>query len=104
MRWPRVVRWVVAAIGLACAVALFVYSRHWTRAGGPRSSAVITDPQATSQQVGVSGIRLDFKTGDKEQIEISKAYEKMPNPSILATQEFMENKIYYRKNDDDLFR
>jgi DNA-directed RNA polymerase subunit K/omega len=41
---------------------------------------------------------------NKEQIEISKAYEKMPNPAILATQEFMENKIYYRKNDDDLFR
>ena len=42
---------------------------------------------------------------NKEQIEISKAYEKMPNPAILATQEFMEDKIYYRKNDEnDLFR
>lgn len=41
---------------------------------------------------------------NKEQIEISKAYEKMPNPSILATQEFLEGKIYYRKNEDDLFR
>lgn len=41
---------------------------------------------------------------NKEQIEISKAYEKMPNAAILATQEFMENKIYHRKNDDDLFR
>lgn len=41
---------------------------------------------------------------NKEQIEISKAYEKMPNPAILATQEFLEDKIYYRKNDDDLFR
>ena len=40
---------------------------------------------------------------NKEQIEISKAYERMPNPAILATQEFMENKIYYRKNDADLF-
>src|SRR4051812_1839918 len=40
---------------------------------------------------------------NKEQIEISKAYEKMPNPAILATQEFMEGKIYYRKNDTDLF-
>src|SRR5207237_8127665 len=38
---------------------------------------------------------------NKEQIEISKAYEKMPNPAILATQEFAENKIYYRKNEDD---
>ncbi|RXK82847.1 DNA-directed RNA polymerase subunit omega [Filimonas effusa] len=41
---------------------------------------------------------------NKEQIEISRAYEKMPNPAILATQEFMEEKVYYRKNDDDLFR
>ena len=41
---------------------------------------------------------------NKEQIEISKAYEKMPNPSILATSEFMEGKIYYRKNEEtDLF-
>jgi len=41
---------------------------------------------------------------NKEQIEISKAYEKMPNPAILATQEFLEEKIYHRRNDDDLFR
>src|SRR5882762_3401213 len=33
---------------------------------------------------------------NKEQIEISKAYEKMPNPAILATQEFMEDKVYHR--------
>ena len=41
---------------------------------------------------------------NKEQIEISKAYEKMPNPALLATQEFMEDKIYFRKNDDNLYR
>jgi DNA-directed RNA polymerase subunit K/omega len=42
---------------------------------------------------------------NKEQIEISRAYEKMPNPSILATQEFMEGKVYYRRNNEsDLFR
>lgn len=40
---------------------------------------------------------------NKEQIEISRAYERMPNPAILATQEFMDNKIYFRKNDSDLF-
>lgn len=40
---------------------------------------------------------------NKEQIEISKAYERMPNPAILATQEFMEKKVYYRRNDADLF-
>jgi DNA-directed RNA polymerase subunit K/omega len=42
---------------------------------------------------------------NKEQIEISKAYEKMPNSAILATEEFLEDKIYYRKNnDEDLFK
>ena len=40
---------------------------------------------------------------NKEQIEISKAYERMPNPALLATQEFFEDKIYYRKNEDNLF-
>jgi len=40
---------------------------------------------------------------NKEQIEISKAYEKMPNPALLATQEFMDDKIYFRESDDNLF-
>ncbi|MBL7728026.1 MAG: DNA-directed RNA polymerase subunit omega [Dinghuibacter sp.] len=40
---------------------------------------------------------------NKEQIEISRAYEKMPNPALLATQEFLEDKVYYRKNEDNLF-
>lgn len=40
---------------------------------------------------------------NKEQIEISKAYERMPNPALLATQEFMDDKVYFRKNETDLF-
>ena len=40
---------------------------------------------------------------NKEQIEISKAYERMPNPAILALAEFMEDKIYFRRNEDNLF-
>ena len=40
---------------------------------------------------------------NKEQIEISRAYERMPNPSLLATTEFLEEKVYFRKNDEDLF-
>ncbi|MFT3936403.1 MAG: DNA-directed RNA polymerase subunit omega [Chitinophagaceae bacterium] len=40
---------------------------------------------------------------NKEQIEISKAYERMPNPALLATQEFMEEKVYHRRNEDNLF-
>jgi DNA-directed RNA polymerase subunit K/omega len=40
---------------------------------------------------------------NKEQIEISRAYERMPNPALLAAQEFMEDKVYFRKNESDLF-
>lgn len=40
---------------------------------------------------------------NKEQIEISKAFERLPNPAIMATHEFIEDKIYYRKDEDGLF-
>jgi len=40
---------------------------------------------------------------NKEQIEISRAYERMPNPALLATQEFLDDKVYFRKSEDDLF-
>src|ERR687890_2865370 len=40
---------------------------------------------------------------NKEQIEISRAYERMPNPALLATQEFMEDKVHHRKAENDLF-
>jgi DNA-directed RNA polymerase subunit K/omega len=38
---------------------------------------------------------------NREQIEISKHYERMPNPALLATQEFLEDKIYYRDPDEE---
>jgi DNA-directed RNA polymerase subunit K/omega len=36
---------------------------------------------------------------NKEQIEISKFYEKLPNPAIIAIEEFLDGKIeYHYKN------
>jgi DNA-directed RNA polymerase subunit K/omega len=34
---------------------------------------------------------------NKEQIEISRIYERMANPALQATTEFLEDKIYHRK-------
>jgi DNA-directed RNA polymerase subunit K/omega len=34
---------------------------------------------------------------NKEQIEMSKYYEKLPKATLLAVQEFLEGKIYFRK-------
>ncbi|MBN9485333.1 MAG: DNA-directed RNA polymerase subunit omega [Bacteroidetes bacterium 43-93] len=34
---------------------------------------------------------------NKEQIEISRIYERMANPALQAANEFFDDKIYYRK-------
>lgn len=36
---------------------------------------------------------------NKEQIEISKFYERLPNPAIIATTEFLSDELYYRYNE-----
>lgn len=33
---------------------------------------------------------------NREQIEISRYYEKLPKATLIATQEFVEGKIYYK--------
>lgn len=38
---------------------------------------------------------------NKEQIEVSKFYERLPKPHALAIQEWLENKIYYRNTQDE---
>ena len=36
---------------------------------------------------------------NKEQIEVSKFYEKLPKPHALAVQEWLDGKIYYRDSN-----
>lgn len=38
---------------------------------------------------------------NKEQIEVSKYYEKLPKPHALAVQEWLDDKIYYRDTTKD---
>ena len=33
---------------------------------------------------------------NRGQIEISRYYEKLPKPTLIATQEYIEGKVYYR--------
>ena len=37
---------------------------------------------------------------NREQIEISKMYERLPKPSTLALEEFLADKVYYRKVEE----
>ncbi len=38
---------------------------------------------------------------NKEQIEVSKFYERLPKPHALAVQEWLEDKIYHRNTKAD---
>ncbi|MBD0832630.1 DNA-directed RNA polymerase subunit omega [Aestuariibaculum sediminum] len=38
---------------------------------------------------------------NKEQIEVSKFYEKLPKPHALAVQEWLTDKVYFRNTEED---
>jgi DNA-directed RNA polymerase subunit K/omega len=38
---------------------------------------------------------------NKEQIEVSKFYEKLPKPHAIAVQEWLDSKIYHRNTNDE---
>ena len=38
---------------------------------------------------------------NKEQIEVSKFYERLPKPHALAVEEWLEDKIYHRNTEQD---
>lgn len=43
---------------------------------------------------------LDEIFENKEQIEVSKYYERLPKPHSIAVEEWLNGKIYHRKTDE----
>ena len=43
----------------------------------------------------VSTDNLEEVSENREQIEISKIYERLPKPTLIATQEYIEDKLYF---------
>ncbi len=39
---------------------------------------------------------------NREQIEISKFYERLPKPSLISLQEFLDGEIYFRYPDPEI--
>ena len=48
-------------------------------------------------EFNVIGDNLEEISENKEQIEVSRQYERMANPALQATAEFFNDEIYYRK-------
>jgi DNA-directed RNA polymerase subunit K/omega len=53
------------------------------------------------QEFASSTDNLEEIFENREQIEISKFYEKLPKPVAMAMQELMEDKIYVRKTEEN---
>lgn len=53
------------------------------------------------QEFASYGDNLEEVFENREQIEISRYYEKLPKPSLLAAQEYAEGKLYYRNPNKD---
>jgi DNA-directed RNA polymerase subunit K/omega len=45
----------------------------------------------------IIGDNLEEINENKEQIEVSRQYERMANPALQATTEFLSDEIYYKK-------
>lgn len=42
-----------------------------------------------------SNDNMEEVSENREQIEISKIYERLPKPTLIATQEYIEHKLYF---------
>ncbi|MBP7821621.1 MAG: DNA-directed RNA polymerase subunit omega [Saprospiraceae bacterium] len=51
---------------------------------------------AKLEEFAVSSDTIEEIHENKEQIEISKFYERLPNPAIIATEEFLNQELEFR--------
>lgn len=65
------------------------------------SIAMKTDLQKKLQEFASANENLDEVFENREQIEISRYYERLPKPALIAEQEFLDDKLYYRNPLND---
>ncbi len=54
------------------------------------------DLEKKLQEFASMNDNLEEISENREQIEISRYYEKLPKPTLIATQEYIEHKLVYR--------
>ena len=65
------------------------------------SAGLKKELDAKLQDFSVPQDTLDETFEHKEQIEISRQYERLPKPSLMATQEFIDGELVYRSGNRD---
>ena len=64
------------------------------------SASVKQELSQTLEEFSNYADTLEETFENREQIEISKHYERLPKPTLVAIEEFRNNEIYYRKVED----
>lgn len=52
------------------------------------------------KEFAAAGDTMEEVFENREQIEISRYYERLPKPSLIATKEFEDGRVYYRNPED----
>ncbi|MDH3649432.1 MAG: DNA-directed RNA polymerase subunit omega [Saprospiraceae bacterium] len=52
------------------------------------------------EEFAISSDSIEEVHENKEQIEISKFYERLPNPALIATEEYLTGRINHRYKDE----
>lgn len=60
------------------------------------SSAIKEELGAKLSEFATSTDNLEEVFENREQIEISRHYERLPKPTLIATEEFLDGKVYFR--------
>jgi len=65
------------------------------------SSEMKEELNAKLQEFATSQDNLEEVFENREQIEISKFYERLPKPHSIAVQELLEDKVYFRRHEEE---
>ena len=64
---------------------------------GAREKAELTE-KLSEFSTGIDNLEEVFE--NREQIEISRHFERQPKPSAISIEEFLEDKLFFRKAED----
>ena len=65
------------------------------------SAEMKKDLEKKLQEFATLTDNLEEVNENREQIEISRYYEKLPKPTLIATQEYVDHKLYFRNPATD---
>ncbi len=64
------------------------------------NAEIRTELHGKLDEFAVHNATLEEVFENREQIEISKHYEKLPKPTSIAIKEWLDDSIYHRKTED----